>query len=155
VTHSVLFVCTGNICRSPTAEGLFAAYSQEAGCEQRWRCDSAGIYAQAGLAPQAQSIEVAATYGADISQLRSRAVCGEDFSNFDRIIALDCGHLDYLSAVAPASYLGQITLFESPLGNRIEVDDPYGLPNKAYERAAADIAAGVRCLLEQLQTESR
>jgi protein-tyrosine phosphatase len=147
---SILFVCTGNICRSPTAEGLFRLRTTALGFADTWRCDSAGIHAQMGQEPEPLAIEIAALYGANIRALKSRPFEREDFAQFDLIVAMDYGHLDFLTALRPANYRGRITLLETISGQRFEVMDPYGRSRSAYVRAGRDIEVGIECLIQQL-----
>lgn len=147
---SVLFVCTGNICRSPTAEGLFRLRATALGFGDTWRCDSAGSHAQIGRNPEPLAIEIAALYGADISVLESRPFGRDDFAQFDVVVAMDYGHMDFLTALRPANYRGRITLLETIPGQCFEVMDPYGRSRSAYVRAGRDIEVGIECLVQQL-----
>lgn len=88
--HKILFVCTGNICRSPTAEGVMQKLVKEAGVEKDFVIDSAGTSSyHSGDAPDIRSIYCAAKHGVDITCLRSRPLRAEDFANFDIIFAMD------------------------------------------------------------------
>lgn len=103
VMYKVLFVCTGNICRSPTAEGVFRRLADDAGRGADVFADSAGISAwHAGSAPDARAVETALYNGVDISALRARQVIRDDFKDFDLIIALDQSHLRALEEMRPA-----------------------------------------------------
>lgn len=91
---SVLFVCLGNICRSPLAEGILRARLAEAGLDQRVVVDSAGTGNwHVGKAPDPRSVEIAARNGIDLSPLRARQVAPEDFQRFDLILAMDRDNL--------------------------------------------------------------
>ena len=108
----VLFVCTGNICRSPTAEGVFRHMARERGVLERLRIDSAGtIDYHVGEPPDPRAIEHAARRGYDLSMLSARQVAGTDFSEFDRILAMDRGHLRELKGIAPAGSPARIAKF--------------------------------------------
>ena len=104
---SVLFVCTGNVCRSPLAEGLLKARLGEL---QRLdiEVDSAGIHAMVDEPPQPFSIELARELGADISTLKGLQFDPADFEKFDHLIAMDLGHLDFLNATRPAENTSDI-----------------------------------------------
>src|SRR5690349_8272483 len=98
----VLFVCTGNICRSPTAEGVFRHYINQQELSGILQADSAGTHGyHVGESPDHRSIKTALQRGIDISDLRARKVCGADFNEFDLILALDNSHLRQLKAFAP------------------------------------------------------
>lgn len=148
----ILFVCTGNICRSPLAAGLFAARCG-ARLSAAWTVDSAGLHARDGLPPAAPAIAVAEEHGVDISALHSRRFVREDFDRFDRIVAMDRGHLDFLSATCPPVYRGRIALLEDACGQVIEVPDPYGRPLRAFRQAAQLLVTGVTVLLAELEKE--
>ncbi|MDX2221647.1 MAG: low molecular weight protein-tyrosine-phosphatase, partial [Rhodospirillaceae bacterium] len=94
MTYRVLFVCTGNICRSPTAEGVFRHLVAEAGLADRIDVDSAGTHGyHVGEPPDSRSVAAAARRGIDIAGQRARRVQPEDFDRFDLVLALDQGHL--------------------------------------------------------------
>jgi len=99
---SILFVCMGNICRSPTAEGVFRRLLAEAGLEGRVRVDSAGTHGyHIGAPPDRRAAAAAKARGFDLSGLRARRVVTEDFDEFDLIVAMDSDNLDDLRAMAP------------------------------------------------------
>ncbi len=144
----ILFVCTGNICRSPLAAGMLRAGLMEAGLSQVCMVESAGIHAVVGAAATARAIKVARSYGADISSHEARAFETSDFQRFELIIAMDSGHLDFLRHVRPASYTGEVTLLAAAQSERkLEIADPYGRSMLAYERSARLIAEGVGVIL--------
>ncbi len=148
----VLFVCTGNICRSPMAEGLFQAALDDNGEHTGWVVDSAGTHAREGIRPEPAAVAVASEYGADISALRSRPLEQADFVRFDTIVALDRGHLDLISFIRPEAFAGTITLMPSTARSGfIEVPDPYGGNRRGYETAGRLIADGVIALLAELR----
>ena len=93
----VLFVCTGNICRSPTAEAVFRHKVREAGLERHFRIDSAGTHGyHIGDPPDHRSIATALANGIDMRDLRARQVHKTDFKTFDHIFAMDTGHFTHL-----------------------------------------------------------
>lgn len=148
---SVLFVCTGNICRSPFAAGLFGARCGQ--LPDTWQVDSAGIHARPGLPPEPHAIALAAELGVDLSAARSRIFERTDFARFDNIVAMDRGHLDFLQAIRPLDFDGRIALLEDERGNSLEVPDPYGRPLRIYRTTARLIATGIAALLEDLGAE--
>lgn len=134
---SVLFVCLGNICRSPTAHGVFQKLVDDAGLNQQISVDSAGTAAwHAGKAPDARSSQHALQRGFDLSSLRARQAVTEDFERFDYIFAMDADNLHNLSAIAPAEHQGHLGLlldFAEGVSER-EVPDPYYGNGQGFER---------------------
>lgn len=124
----VLFVCTGNICRSPTAEGVFRQVVQDAKLDGRISTDSAGTHDyHVGEPPDRRSVQAAKSRGFDISDLRARKVRAADFDDFDLILAMDRGHFDQLVRMAPEDRRDRIKLFMdyAPDAPKREVPDPY------------------------------
>ncbi|WP_417459737.1 low molecular weight protein-tyrosine-phosphatase [Kordiimonas sp.] len=124
----VLFVCMGNICRSPMAEGAFRAAAEKAGLLDRFEIDSAGtIGYHAGSPPDKRAIATAKERGIDISLQRSRKVEDADFSTFDYILVMDHDNLRDVMERCPDEYKDRISLFlthapDMPLD---EMPDPY------------------------------
>jgi protein-tyrosine phosphatase len=146
MTIGVLFVCTGNICRSPTAEGVFRSMARDAGLEAAFTIDSAGTYGgHAGEPPSRLAIEAAARRGYDISGLRARLVTAADIARFDHVLAMDRGHLAALRRLAPREFVGRLQMFADT-----DVADPYRGNARDYERALDAIEAGCRDLLATL-----
>ena len=111
----VLFVCMGNICRSPTAQGVFAKLIREQGLEQKFAIDSAGTHAyHIGEAPDERAQDAAAQRYVDLSGLRARKVTHADLSLFDYILAMDRDNLDTLTELSPPEMQGK-KIFNSPL----------------------------------------
>ena len=126
---SVLFVCLGNICRSPTAHGVFEKMVLEAGLAQKITIDSCGTGDwHIGHSPDERSASAALTRGYDLSHLRSRQITASDFNRFDYILVMDNKNLSDLKAMRPANYSGQLELFLNYANNyadTLEVPDPY------------------------------
>jgi len=122
----VLMVCTGNICRSPTAEVVLRDLARAARLGDRLQVDSAGISDwHAGQAPDPRSQAHALMRGYDLSGLRARAVRAEDFERFDLLLAMDGSHLVELRRLCPPSRLGRVHLFLEGAGPGRPVPDPY------------------------------
>ena len=151
---SVLFVCMGNICRSPTAESVFRGHAQRAGLLGELLIASAGIGAwHVGEPPDKRAILHARRRGYDLEALRARQVNRDDFARFDYILAMDARNLRDLQALRPEDYGGYLGLFldfAPHLGLR-EVPDPYyGGPAgfeavlELVERASEGLLAHIR-----------
>lgn len=124
---SILFVCLGNICRSPLAEGVFRAVLAERGIEGDFTIDSAGTGGwHAGSAPDPRSVAVAAQHGIDISAQQARKVVASDFERFDLILGMDRSNVDDLNTLAPQHGDGRVELFLGhATGRAQDVPDPY------------------------------
>lgn len=125
----VLMVCSGNICRSPTAEGVLRTMLERAGLGDRVQVDSAGTHGfHVKEAPDPRAQRHARDRGYDLSKLRARRVQGEDFVRFQRILAMDEGHLDWLQDNAPPDARARVSLLMDHAvqhRQRREVPDPY------------------------------
>lgn len=125
----VLMVCMGNICRSPTAEGVLRHKLREAGLEGRVLVDSAGTHADwhAGEAPDPRSIRHAARRGYDLRDLRARRVEPEDIERFDMILGMDDANMGLLEEMAGRRHRPKLGLLTDHLVtlSAVEVPDPY------------------------------
>ncbi|CAZ88859.1 putative Protein-tyrosine-phosphatase [Thiomonas arsenitoxydans] len=152
---SVLFVCMGNICRSPTAEGVFRARVREAGLEKRVRIDSAGTHAfHVGSAPDRRSQRHALERGYDLAGLRARAVEDADFSRFDLLLAMDWDNLALLEQRCPPQFASRCRLFLSfaPQAPVATVPDPYYGTERDFERVldlVEQASAGLLAFIEK------
>lgn len=118
---AILFVCLGNICRSPLAEGILRRHIETAGLAGSLTVDSAGTAAwHVGKAPDPRSVAVAARNGIALSHLRARQVSDADYTSFDVILAMDADNLADLQARAPAGCRADIRRFLHR-----DVPDPY------------------------------
>ncbi len=150
---SILFVCMGNICRSPTSEGVFRHFVQEAGLVDRIRIDSAGTHAYHTNEPADRRASAAAERrGYSLANMRARRVSEEDFEQFDFIIAMD--QLNHVTLVdqADAEHHDKIHLFlEFASGPEEDVPDPYYGGAKGFERVLDLVEGASRGLLETLK----
>jgi low molecular weight protein-tyrosine phosphatase len=125
---AVLFVCTGNICRSPTAEGVTRKLAAERGHGERIIVDSAGTHGyHEGEPPDPRSVEAALRRGIDLSGQRARRFRTADFTDFDFILAMDRGHARILERAAPRHGEARIEMFldYAPHLGATEMPDPY------------------------------
>lgn len=124
---SILFVCLGNICRSPLAEGVFRAVVEGRGQAAGFKIDSAGTGGwHAGSAPDPRSIDIAARHGVDISGQQARKVRPDDFEAFDLILGMDRSNVEDLRRIAPAPAQDRIHLYlDFATGRTADVPDPY------------------------------
>lgn len=124
----VLFVCMGNICRSPTAEGVFTHLLAEKGTKKRFLIDSAGTHAyHVGEPPDARAQQTARQRGIDLSFIRARKFAIQDFEAFDYILAMDRDNLQILQQACPAEFQHKVSLFLdfAPQRSEQDVPDPY------------------------------
>lgn len=154
----ILFVCLGNICRSPTAEVVFRAVAAREAPEMVLEIDSAGTAAyHVGELPDRRTREAAARRGYDLSRLRARVVEPGDFERFDLILAMDRENLRALERRVPAHARERLRLFLefAPEAGISEVPDPYyGGPN-GFEDVLDLIEAASRGLIEHLRRGSQ
>ena len=153
--HRILFVCTGNICRSPTAEGVLRHKAQETGLDHLVEVDSAGTHGyHVGDPPDPRAIRQAAERGYDLSDLRARKVRRDDFHDFDLILGMDRGHMSLLSRMAPAEARAELRLFldgAPDAGHGRDVPDPYYGDLSDYDHALDLIEHGVEALIRSLR----
>lgn len=131
----VLFVCMGNICRSPTAEGVFQHKVKQAGLQDQISIDSAGTHAyHVGNPPDGRAQQAAIKRDIDLSTQRARRVTEDDFVNFDYVIAMDESNKEDLLAICPGGYEERVQLFlqysDDPAN---EVPDPYYGQGRGFE----------------------
>ena len=141
-------VCTGNICRSPTAEGVLRFLLEKNALQGRIEVDSAGTHDyHAGEAPDRRAVAHARKRGYDISGLRARQVGAEDFEKFDLLLAMDRGHLRILERMCPPEKRHKLRLFAAGQ----EVPDPYYGGAEHFEQALDLIEQAARRLLDELR----
>jgi len=145
---SVLFVCLGNICRSPLAEGALRAAAERAGLDMV--VDSAGTGDwHVGAPPDHRAQAAARRHGVDISDLRARQVRPEDFRRFDHVLALDDQNLRDLAALAPADGTAEVRLLMDYVPGRegSSVADPYYGTDRDFDVTWADVSAAADALV--------
>ncbi len=154
---AVLFVCMGNICRSPTAEGVFRKRLADAGLPCAIHIDSAGTHAyHVGEPPDARSQQFAAKRGYDLSLQRARQVCAADFVKFDYVLAMDHDNLDLLKAACPPLHAHKLGLFMqfAHQHDAQAVPDPYYGGGKGFDLVLDYIEDASDGLIEVLRSQT-
>ncbi len=148
--NSVLFVCMGNICRSPTAEAVFRHFVSEAGLADRIETDSAGTHAyHVGEPPDRRACAAAERRGVSLAGIRARRVSDQDFERFDYILAMDEYNQSQLLDQAPDEHRSKVLLFLSfSPEDENEVPDPYYGGAAGFERVLDLVESASRGLLE-------
>jgi len=150
----ILFVCMGNICRSPTAEGVFRHLARIEAPGLHLVADSAGTHDyHVGEAPDPRSQAAARRRGVDLSTLRGRVLTAEDFDEFDHILLMDERNRRDALGIAPTAYRAEVALFldwAPGIGHR-EVPDPYYGGAEGFERVLDLVEAASRGLLTTLR----
>ncbi|HZW11562.1 MAG TPA: low molecular weight protein-tyrosine-phosphatase [Noviherbaspirillum sp.] len=149
----VLFVCTANICRSPTAEAVMRKYVQEAGLHGRVFVDSAGTHDfHIGAPPDPRAQAAARRRGYDLTALRARQVTPEDFEKFDLVLGMDFNNLAALHDISPTQYRHKIGLL-MPYAKRRRasiIHDPYARSTKDFDLVLDYIEDACSGLVETL-----
>ena len=148
---AILFVCLGNICRSPLAEAAFRSEAARIGLDVT--VDSAGTSDwHVGEPPDARAIAVARAHGVEIAGYRWRQVTPDDFERFDHVVALDLANLAKLRALRPAGSRAALSLLLDHVPGREgePVTDPYYGADDGFDTTWADVTAGARALARRL-----
>ncbi len=151
---AVLFVCTGNICRSPTAEAVFRALVERAGLARSIMIDSAGTHDyQVGQPPDPRAVEQARLRGYGLHDRYARQIEEEDFARFDWILAMDMFNLAELEEMRPRDYRGHLGLFldMDPRCRVLEVPDPYNGETEDFERVLDLVEGAAAALLDTVR----
>jgi len=157
----VLFVCMGNICRSPTAEGVFRKLLAERAPELDVQVDSAGTHGyHAGVSPDPRASRAAERRGVDLKPLRARRVVAQDFEHFELVLAMDEQNLQFLLEACPAEYRSRVRLFLefAPHLEQRDVPDPYYGGASGFERVldlVEEAAVGLLEYLRRTETPAR
>ena len=152
----VLFVCMGNICRSPTAQGVFEQLIAAEGLAHAIAADSAGTTAyHMGLPPDARAAAAAAKRGIDLTGYRARQVETADFFNFDLVLAMDRDNFDAMGRIVPPERKPRLRMFLefAPALGFDDVPDPYYGGTDGFERVLDMIEAGSRGVLTHIRSE--
>ena len=155
---SILFVCMGNICRSPTAEGIFLKVLGERASELSIEVDSAGTHAyHVGEPPDPRAQRAAQLRGVDLSRQRARLVSTEDFERFDLVLAMDELNRDTLIEQSPPEFQDRIRLFLefAPQLGRAAVPDPYYGGSNGFEYVLDLVEEASSGLIEHLRVRGR
>lgn len=154
----VLFVCMGNICRSPTAQGVFERWVERTGLQRHIEIDSAGTHAyHVGEAPDRRSQAAAKNRGFDLSQQRARRINAQDFQYYDYVLAMDTDNYAELLNVCPAAQQNKIALFldyaDKNQTNEKNVPDPYYGGNQGFENVLDLVELAAQGLLSHIQKQ--
>ncbi len=148
----------GNICRSPTAHGVFRAMVEEAGLSANIAVDSAGTHAyHVGNPPDARAQATASVHGIDLSDIVARRVAAEDFETFDYLLAMDQDNYMSLSEICPDQHLDKVHMFmdfASQMRTR-EVPDPYYGGPAGFERVFDLVESAAAGLLDEIRRQHR
>ncbi len=151
----VLFVCMGNICRSPTAEGVFETLINEKNIQEKFEIDSAGTHAyHVNEAPDLRAQRAAKERGIELNHIRARKVIYGDFESFDYILAMDDDNYDVLMEACPDEHQHKIKRFLdfAPHVDEREVPDPYYGGKFGFERVLNLVEEASQGFLNALQT---
>ncbi len=154
----VLFVCLGNICRSPTAEGVFRATVERSGLLEHIEIDSAGTHAyHVNAPPDRRAQQAAGRRGIDLSGLRGRQATSLDLERFDYILAMDQENRSNLLAICPSGHEHKVRLFMefAPHRPEQEVPDPYYGGDSGFDRVLDMIEEASAGLLAHLRSTHR
>jgi protein-tyrosine phosphatase len=153
---NILFVCMGNICRSPSAEGFFASALKQSGVRDQVAIDSAGTHGyHTGHAPDSRAVATALKFGVDIGQLRARKVEVADFDRFDLIIAMDRSNYEDLQRIRPNGSKADLKMMMQyhPDARPEEVPDPYYGGMNGFSYMCELLQSATRGLLDSVETQ--
>ena len=152
----VLFICMGNICRSPTAEGVFRHKVEQENLESQISIDSAGTHAyHVGNPPDGRAQDAALKRNIDLSKQRARRVEVEDFSTFDYVIAMDESNKEDLLSICPTDYEDRVHLFlDFANSEETEVPDPYYGQGHGFENVLNLVEDASNGLLKHIKEKS-
>lgn len=155
--YKVLFVCTGNICRSPTGEALFRNLVAEDGLSDQISTDSCGMGSwHVGGPADRRTVATAKARGVDMSDLRARQIRSSDFEEFDLLLAMDRSHYRDMKAMCPTEYQDRIQMFLGFGGTMgsADVPDPYYGGASGFDDVFDMVQDGSRALLDHIKAEA-
>ncbi len=144
----------GNICRSPTAQGVFESLLKESELANRVHIDSAGTHAyHVGEQPDRRATQAAASRGIDLTTQRARRVESADFARYDYVLAMDSSNIEDLLTLCPEEYRHKIRLFLefADTNSARDVPDPYYGGNQGFERVLDLVEEGAKGLLDDIR----
>lgn len=154
--YKVLFVCMGNICRSPTGQGVFEHLIEQAGLSDQVEVDSAGTHAyHTGEPPDNRASRTALKRGISLDGQCARRVSGDDFERFDYVLAMDSNNLRDLMSICPDEHRHKVKLLLSYADglSTEDVPDPYYGGTTGFERVLDMVEEGARGLLHEIQKQ--
>jgi protein-tyrosine phosphatase len=148
----IVFICTGNICRSPSAESFLRHKLKQRQMNDAHTIDSAALTSyHIGAAPDPRAIKAGQMHGFDMSELAARQVSLSDFDRFDLIFALDRGHLDALNKMANDDQRKKIKLFNQYIHNvESDIEDPYYGSQRDFDQMLMELDIALNELIEKL-----
>lgn len=150
----ILFVCTGNICRSPTAEAMFVKAVCDAGLQEKISCESAGTHGyHIGEHPDSRTVAAAKKRGVEMGHLLAQRVLSQDYDTYDLILAMDAGHMRILQKNKPAACKAKLAMYLEYAGitHTTEVPDPYYDGVETFERVLDLTEEASAALVEKLR----
>jgi protein-tyrosine-phosphatase len=147
---NILFVCTGNTCRSAMAEGMLKAMLKEKGMDHI-QVSSAGIAASSGEAASRSSISVMDEIGIDLKNHRARQVSTKQVKEADLILTMTEGHKNMIQSWEPSVWKKIFTLMEYADAAGKDISDPFGLPEEEYRRTREELRQALEKIIEKLE----
>lgn len=151
----ILFVCMGNICRSPTAEAVLNHQLNQLNLTQQFQVDSAGTHRyHIGHAPDVRAIQAGRERGYQLEDLVARQITEQDFEVFDYIVAMDRANVNDIASICPSHYRSKISLLLEhiqPKQSILEVPDPYYGGESGFQKVIDLIESGTAALLDKLR----
>ena len=154
--YRVLFVCLGNICRSPTAQAIFEKRIVEHGLGDIFKIDSCGTSSwHIGKMPDSRAIEAAAKRGYSLNHIRARKMQLQDFDHFDYFVAMDRENLREIERLCPEKFRGNVVLFSSFIKNSklVDVPDPYYGGERGFDEVIDMIELGASGFLKGILSD--